>query len=92
MHIEHFRLTVKGRVQGVFFRASTQKKANLLAIKGTARNTAEGDVEIMAIGEPQAMQQFIKWCHKGPLTAKVTEVEVEQITDLTDYTQFSIIK
>lgn len=92
MHIEHFRLTVKGRVQGVFFRASTQKKANLLAIKGTARNTAEGDVEIMAIGEPQAMQQFIKWCHKGPLTAKVTEVKVEPITEPIDYTKFSIIK
>jgi len=92
VHLEQYRLTVKGRVQGVFFRASTQKKANLLGIEGTARNTAEGDVEIMAVGEPQAMQQFIKWCHKGPLTAKVTEVIVEPITELIDYTEFSIIK
>lgn len=92
MPIEHYKLTVKGRVQGVFFRASTQKKANLLAIKGTARNTTEGDVEIMAMGEPQAMQQFIQWCHKGPLPAKVTKVLVEPLTTLMDYTEFTIIR
>lgn len=92
MSIKHYKLTVKGRVQGVFFRASTQKKAQLFAITGTVRNTSKGHVEIIASGKSEAMQQFILWCHKGPLTAKVTEVLVEPYVGSIDYTEFTIIK
>ena len=86
------KILVKGRVQGVFFRASTQKKAKQYVIKGTVKNTATGDVEIIALGEQQGMQQFIQWCHKGPLSAKVTEVIVEPYYDSVEYTEFTIIK
>jgi len=92
MPIEHYKITVKGRVQGVFFRASTQKKASQLDIIGAVKNAPTGDVEIIATGEKQAMQKFIKWCHKGPLAAKVTEVVVEPLTDSIEHTGFTIIK
>jgi len=92
MLLEHCKLTVKGRVQGVFFRASTQKKAQLLAIKGSVRNTSTGNVEIIALGEQQAMQEFIQWCKKGPLAAKVISVLVEPCDSSIDYTEFTIIK
>jgi len=90
--MHHCKILVKGRVQGVFFRASTQKKAKQLAIKGTVKNTAAGDVEIIAVAEPQAMQQFIQWCHKGSLPAKVTEVIVDPLDSSADYTEFTIIE
>ena len=90
MPIEHYKLIVKGRVQGVFFRASTQKMASKLTITGTVKNTAIGDVEIIASGESQAMQAFIQWCHKGPLPAKVTEVIVESYSDSVVHTDFVI--
>ena len=91
MLIEYYKLTVKGRVQGVFFRASTQKIANQLAITGTVKNTSAGHVEIIASGEQQSIQAFIQWCHKGSLPAKVTEVIVEPLVDTVDYKGFTII-
>ncbi|HIG65489.1 MAG TPA: acylphosphatase [Methyloprofundus sp.] len=90
MSIDHYKLTIRGRVQGVFFRASTQKMANKLAISGTVKNTAAGDVEIIAIGEHQAMQKFIHWCHKGSLPAKVEEVIIEPLVDSVEHTGFMI--
>lgn len=92
MQLEYYKLTVKGRVQGVFFRASTQKTARKLSIIGTVRNTAAGDVEIIAAGEQQAIHDFIQWCHKGPLPAKVTEVIVERSVASAEHTEFSVIK
>lgn len=86
------KITVKGRVQGVFFRASTQKKALLLGITGTVKNTIKGEVEIIAKGEHRAMQEFIQWCHKGSLPAKVTEVITESCDNSEEYTEFTIIK
>lgn len=67
-------ITVKGRVQGVYFRVFTQKQAAKLNIKGHVRNHPEGYVEIVASGEEEALQQFLTWCHKGPVLAKVKEV------------------
>lgn len=90
MSVEHYKLTVRGRVQGVFFRASAQKMAKKLGISGTVKNTAAGDVEIIAIGEHQAMQDFIHWCHKGSLPAKVTKVIAEPLVDSVEYTGFMI--
>lgn len=92
MLTEQCKITVKGRVQGVFFRASTLKKARHFAIKGTVRNTAAGHVEIFANGEQQALDNFILWCHSGSFPAKVTDVTVEAITNPTDYSEFTIIK
>lgn len=82
------RIKVEGRVQGVFFRASTRDKAIELDLKGWVRNEDDGSVLIQAQGAPEAMEAFVTWCHKGPMMAKVTEVTVEDIhpTEITDFT------
>lgn len=67
-------IIVKGRVQGVYFRAYTQKQAVKLNLSGFVRNLGNGDVEIVAHGENQDLQQLVTWCHKGPILAKVKEV------------------
>ena len=69
-------ITVKGRVQCVYFRVYTQKQAAKQNIKGYVMNHPEGHVEIVAIGDEEALQQFLAWCHKGPALAKVKEVIV----------------
>lgn len=65
-----------GRVQGVFYRATALRRAQELAITGYARNLPDGRVEIMACGEEQAVQAFIKWLWIGSSASKVTSVEV----------------
>ncbi|MGZ4957981.1 MAG: acylphosphatase [Methylomonas sp.] len=71
-------IVVKGRVQGVYFRAYTQKQAVKLNVSGFVRNLADGSVEIVASGEPDALRQLVSWCHKGPMLAKVSQVIANQ--------------
>lgn len=73
---ECLHILVKGRVQGVYFRAYTQKQAVRLNLKGFVRNLADGSVEIVASGQPEELQKLVAWCHKGPVLAKVSEVVV----------------
>lgn len=73
------RCHVSGRVQGVFFRASTRQKAVQLGCAGYAKNLADGRVEVLAIGEPTAVAQLIEWLWLGPPAARVTAVEVEEL-------------
>jgi acylphosphatase len=67
-------IIVKGRVQGVCFRAQTQNQANNLNIRGFVRNLANGDVEILAQGEQDTLQQLLAWSREGPPRANVSEV------------------
>ncbi len=69
-----YKINISGRVQGVYFRAYTQKMARKLSITGTVKNCSDGSVEVIAFGEDVALQKFIQCCHKGPLFAKVTKV------------------
>jgi acylphosphatase len=66
--------TIKGRVQGVFFRASTRRVAESLGITGHAINLPDGDVEVLACGEPEALEQLGEWLHAGPTNARVDKV------------------
>ncbi|MGH8174959.1 MAG: acylphosphatase [Steroidobacter sp.] len=74
------RCFVTGRVQGVFYRASTRHKALELACGGFARNLPDGRVEVLAIGEPDAVQSLIDWLWRGPPAAYVTSVEVQEVS------------
>jgi acylphosphatase len=74
----HFNIRVSGKVQGVFFRASTKEKANELEIKGFVRNEPDDSVYIEAEGEAENLKQFINWCHKGPEFARVDRCEVKE--------------
>ncbi len=69
------RCIVKGRVQGVFFRATTQKKAAELGLHGCASNLPDGSVEVVAFGEPESLQTLQEWLWQGPPAAQVSEVQ-----------------
>lgn len=70
------RFYISGRVQGVFFRASTRAEAERLGITGYAKNLADGRVEVLAQSEnPQALEQLADWLQHGPPQARVESVE-----------------
>jgi len=73
------RCFVAGRVQGVFYRASTQSRAQLLGVTGYARNLPDGRVEVLACGTPAAVQALCDWLWEGPPAAHVTAVDVESL-------------
>ncbi len=68
------RFLVSGRVQGVFFRASTRERALALGLDGSARNLPDGRVEVIACGSAAALDRLADWLREGPPTASVTEV------------------
>ena len=84
-------LLIKGKVQGVFYRASAREQAEKLGLTGWVRNTGEGNVEIMVHGEPGKLAAFIEWCKKGPAQAKVDAVVVEEAGPLLS-DEFKIIR
>lgn len=79
MEIRHIRVT--GTVQGVFYRASAQSRAAQLGLVGWVRNTADGAVELLAAGEPEAVEEFVAWCRRGPERAVVDELAVRPATE-----------
>ena len=71
------RVIVTGRVQGVFFRESTRKKAEDWGLSGWVRNLEDGRVEWVAEGPPGPVESLIRWCREGgPLLARVDQVDV----------------
>jgi acylphosphatase len=68
---------IAGRVQGVFFRAWTQKKARQLGVTGWVRNTADGGVEVMARGEEDVLHQFQRLLEQGPPVSRVDQVDAQ---------------
>ena len=74
------KFRVEGRVQGVWFRESTRQQAEKTGINGYARNCSDGTVEVLACGEPDALECLFEWLHKGPPMARVravTELEFD---------------
>lgn len=89
--IKHLDITVKGKVQGVFFRASTKAVADQLGVRGIAKNQPNGDVYLEAEADEVALDMFIDWCHEGPENASVTSVESHE-GELKNYRNFAVIK
>lgn len=75
------RFVVSGRVQGVFFRASTRAEALRLGLSGHATNLADGSVEIIAGGSDVALDELERWLRLGPPLARVDNVRREVIPD-----------
>jgi len=71
--------TVKGRVQGVFFRDSTRRLAQTLGISGYAINLSNGNVEVLACGESDSVDELAAWLQDGPQMARVDEVIARDI-------------
>ena len=75
------RLLIKGKVQGVFFRATAKEIAQALDLKGWVKNTADGHVEALVTGDEEGVQQFIEWSKRGPENAVVSSVSVETLAE-----------
>lgn len=71
------RFLVSGRVQGVFYRASTREQALALGLSGYAKNLPDGRVEVVASGEASAVDALERWLWRGPAAADVTQVTRE---------------
>ena len=85
-------IVVSGKVQGVCFRAATQKQAEKLGVNGWVRNLATGDVEVNALGTSSAIEELIRWCHKGPTFARVKQVQVADLPEGEEFAGFEIIR
>jgi acylphosphatase len=88
----HVHLIITGRVQGVWFRASTQETADNLGIKGWVRNLPDLSVEVDAIGETDVIEQFIQWCYKWPPGARVKNIEIKELEPVDDFQNFKILR
>jgi len=72
------RLVIQGRLQGVRFRVSCREKAEWHGVSGWVRNLDGGMIEVVAEGEPEAVDPFVEWCRVGPRRADVTGVDTAE--------------
>lgn len=73
------RYVVRGRVQGVFYRAETQQSARRLGLTGWVRNVSDGSVELVACGERTKLDELERWLWQGPPRANVDEVVASDV-------------
>ena len=78
------RVVVRGRVQGVGFRAAAAHRARSQRLSGYVRNRADGAVEAAFEGEPDAVEALVAWCRRGPHGARIDDVAVEHETPQGD--------
>ena len=82
-------LRIRGRVQGVGYRASMMAEAQRLGVSGWVRNRSDGSVEAAVSGLDHALAALVDWAHQGPPLARVTEVEVRPLAGPADFEGFS---
>jgi acylphosphatase len=70
-------LKISGRVQGVYFRASTVEQARRLGVTGWVMNCRDSSVEVVAEGAREQLEKLISWCRSGPPGAQVKEIRAE---------------
>ncbi|MFC0681715.1 acylphosphatase [Lysobacter korlensis] len=73
------RAVARGAVQGVGFRYSARREAQKLGLGGFARNLPDGGVELEAEGSPEAVEEFIAWSRRGPIGARVDDLDAEDV-------------
>lgn len=81
---------VFGRVQGVWYRGSTKDEARRLGLSGWVRNCADGTVEAVACGTPEALEAFQAWLSEGPSAARVDHVEETDAPQAPDGDDFVV--
>lgn len=89
--MKHINIKVTGKVQGVFFRASTKAVADQMGIKGFVKNEKDGSVYVEAEGESTILEMFVDWCKEGPEKAKVDHVEITD-GEIKNYRNFEVVK
>ena len=89
---EQADISIKGRVQGIFFRAQSREKARELGLSGWVKNEADGSVTACVQGPRKAQEEFVTWCRQGPPGAKVEDVKVTYTDSATKIlTGFTIL-
>ena len=73
------RVTVHGRVQGVFFRDTTQREAERRGVAGWVRNADDGTVQAHFEGDPRAVDELVRFAEQGPEGASVERADVEDV-------------
>ena len=87
--MKQYKIQVFGKVQGVYFRASTRLKAIELSLKGYVENRSDGSVYIEAEGQEEELNLFLDWCKNGPPNADVVELHRSE-GPLSYFTDFII--
>jgi acylphosphatase len=90
MGLKRIQMVVRGRVQGVFFRASAQREARQLGLAGWVKNRPDGSVEIVAEGEEDQVKDLLAWAQHGPTTARVDKVETKWRSYTGEFSDFRI--
>lgn len=87
-----YHLHIKGKVQGVWYRASAKDKALSLNLKGNVWNEPDGTVGAVVQGPDDTLATFVEWCKEGPMLADVEEVIVNEQPITEVFSSFEIIK
>lgn len=85
-------LWISGHVQGVWFRESARRQAERLHVQGWAKNLEDGRVEVVFEGPREAVEQFIRWCQRGPPAARVDHVEVQSEPSTGEFLRFQVLR
>lgn len=83
-------LVVRGRVQNVYFRASTQEEARRLGVTGWVKNRSDGAVEILAEGADHCLQELLAWAQRGPRDARVDGIDTRWHVYTGEFLEFLI--
>ena len=89
--LQTISIIVKGKVQGVYYRQTTQEKAMALGITGTARNLPDRTVKIIATGTKPQLDKLLAWCRQGPSRAEVNSIECKE-EELRLFPDFRILR
>ncbi|MDN5201623.1 acylphosphatase [Fulvivirgaceae bacterium BMA10] len=89
--MKHYNIQVFGKVQGVFYRASTCEVANNLELRGFVRNQPDGSVYIEAEGPDERIEQLIAWCKQGPSGAIVQRVICKE-AEVKGFEEFEVVR
>jgi acylphosphatase len=86
------KIVIDGTVQGVFFRQFIKTEADKLSVKGLTRNLENGNVEVIAEGDKEALEKLIEICKKGPQFAQIRSLKVEERKYSGDFKEFKVLK
>lgn len=84
-------IIVSGRVQGVYFREQTRKRAKKLSVSGWIKNLEDGRVEAIFEGEKEKVEKMVNWARRGPFFAKVSDLEIEWGEHQGEFKSFEIV-
>lgn len=91
MASKRLHVIVRGRVQGVFFRASAQREARRLGLTGWVQNRRDAAVEVLAEGGEDELREFLGFCNRGPSAARVEKVDVRWRGYTGEFADFRIV-